>query len=156
MSSSIPSPSCDKPKLADGLQVAKLCWEERRAPLSRGPLAKRAGRQLSGTSGSMLMWEGRVALYTQLSRWARVNLYPGFLGGSAGKESAHNWGHVGWIPGSRRPPGGGNSNPLQCSCLENPTEEFWQATVHGVTKSRTRLRQLTHTQTFIQSCIFWL
>ena len=40
------------------------------------------------------------------------------------------------IPGSGRLPGGGNGNPLQYSCLENPMDrEAWQATVHGVTKS---------------------
>ena len=32
----------------------------------------------------------------------------------------------------------GNGNPLQCSCLGNPMDgEAWQATVHGVVKSRT-------------------
>ena len=37
------------------------------------------------------------------------------------------------IPGSGRPPGGGHSNPLQYSCLENPMERgAWWATVHGV------------------------
>ena len=37
-------------------------------------------------------------------------------------------------------PGGGNSSPLQCSCLENPMDqEAWRATVHGVTKSQTQL-----------------
>ena len=42
------------------------------------------------------------------------------------------------IPGSGRFPGGGNGNPLWCSCLENPTDrEAWQATVHRVTKSQT-------------------
>ena len=35
-------------------------------------------------------------------------------------------------------PGGGNDNPLQYSCLENPMDwGAWQATVYGVTKSRT-------------------
>ena len=35
-------------------------------------------------------------------------------------------------------PGEGDGNPLQCSCLENPMDRGgWQATVHGVTKSRT-------------------
>ena len=35
----------------------------------------------------------------------------------------------------------GDSYPLQYSCLENPTDRgAWQATVHGVAKSRTRLR----------------
>ena len=38
------------------------------------------------------------------------------------------------------PPGEGNGNPLQYSCLENPMDgEAWWATVHGVTKSQTRL-----------------
>ena len=47
---------------------------------------------------------------------------------------------VGLIPGSGRSPGGGNGNPLQCSCLENPMDRgAWWAAVHKVTKSRTRL-----------------
>ena len=34
--------------------------------------------------------------------------------------------------------GGGNGNPLQCSCLENPRDgEPWWAAVYGVTQSRT-------------------
>ena len=45
------------------------------------------------------------------------------------------------IPGSGRSPGGGNGNPLQCSCLGNPMDRvaLW-ATVHGVAKSWTWLR----------------
>ena len=36
--------------------------------------------------------------------------------------------------------GEGNGSPLQDSCLENPMDGgAWGATVHGVTKSRTRL-----------------
>ena len=35
------------------------------------------------------------------------------------------------------PPGEGNGNPLQYSCLENPMDRgAWQATVPGVTKSQ--------------------
>ena len=35
-----------------------------------------------------------------------------------------------------RSPGGGHGNPLQYSCLDNPTDRgAWQATVHGVAKS---------------------
>ena len=51
------------------------------------------------------------------------------------------------IPGSRRSPGGGHGNPLQYSCLENPMDRgAWRATVHRLTKSWTRLKQLnTHT-----------
>ena len=44
------------------------------------------------------------------------------------------------IPGLGRPPGEGNGNPRQYSCLENPMDRgAWQATVHGVTKSQARL-----------------
>ena len=37
-----------------------------------------------------------------------------------GKKSAQNAGDLGLIPGLGRSPGGGNSYPLQHSCLENP------------------------------------
>ena len=37
-------------------------------------------------------------------------------------------------------PGEGNGNPLQYSCLENPMDRgAWWDTVHGITKSQTRL-----------------
>ena len=37
-----------------------------------------------------------------------------------------------------------NGNPLQYSCLENPMDRrAWQATVSGVTKSQTWLKQLS-------------
>ena len=44
----------------------------------------------------------------------------GFSGGSDGKESACDVGHLGSIPGLGRFPGGGHGNPLQHCCLENP------------------------------------
>ena len=48
---------------------------------------------------------------------------------------------MGLIPGLGTFPGGGNGNPFQYSCLENPMDrEAWQATVYRVTKSWTRLR----------------
>jgi len=60
--------------------------------------------------------------------------------------SAHNAGDLGLIPGSGRSPGEGNGNPLQYSCLENPTDGgAWWATVHRVAKSRTRLSDFTFT-----------
>ena len=69
-----------------------------------------------------------------------------FPGGSDGKASAYNEGHLGSIPGSGRSPGEGNGNPLQCSCLENPMDGgAWLATVHGVAKSQTRLSNFTVT-----------
>ena len=55
---------------------------------------------------------------------------------TSGKESACNAGDPGLIPGSGRSPGEGHGNPLQHSCLENPTDRgAWRATVYRVTKS---------------------
>ena len=69
----------------------------------------------------------------------------GFPSGSAGEESACNAGDTGasgLIPGSGRSPGGGNGNPLQYSCLENPMDKgAWWATVQRVTE----LDRIVHT-----------
>ena len=55
-------------------------------------------------------------------------------------------GDMGSIPGSGRSPGGGNGNPLQYSCWDNPMNGGGRrATVHTVAKSWTRLS--THTPT---------
>ena len=51
---------------------------------------------------------------------------------------------MGSIPRSGRSPEGGHGNPLQYSCLKNPTDTgAWLATVHGVTKSWTQLSTST-------------
>ena len=59
---------------------------------------------------------------------------------SDNKESTCNVGDLGLIPGLGRSLGVGHGNPLQYSCLENPHgQKAWQAAVHGVSKSQTRL-----------------
>ena len=64
----------------------------------------------------------------------------GFPGDSAGKESACNEGDLSSIPGLGRSPGGGHDNPLQFSGLQSTMDRgAWQATVHGITNSRTWL-----------------
>ena len=64
----------------------------------------------------------------------------GFPSGSDSKESAWKAGN----PGSGRSSEEGNRNPLQYFCLENSMDRApWPVTVHGVTKSRTRLRHWT-------------
>ena len=80
-------------------------------------------------------WVGKI-------RWRRGRLptpvFFGFHGGSAGDKSARNAGDMGSIPGSRRYPGEGSSNPLQYSCLGNPMDRgAWWAAVHGIAKSQT-------------------
>ena len=70
----------------------------------------------------------------------------GSPGGSDGKESTCNVRDLDLIPGLGKTPGGGHGNPLQYSCVENPVDRgAWWPTVHGVTKSRTRV---TNTFTF--------
>ena len=62
------------------------------------------------------------------------------------KKSACSEGDTGLILGPRRFPGGGNDNPLQCSCLGNPMDRgAWRATVHGSQKRRTWLSSGTCT-----------
>ena len=70
----------------------------------------------------------------------------GFPGGSVVKNSPASKGDVGSIPGPGRSLGEGNGNPLQYSYLENPMDRgAWRATVHRVTKSRTRWSTQHHT-----------
>ena len=57
------------------------------------------------------------------------------------KASAYNVRDLGLIPGLGRFTREGNGNPLQYSRLENSMDRgAWRATVHGVAKSQTRLR----------------
>ena len=66
------------------------------------------------------------------------------------KKPAANAGdirEVGLIPESGRSPGGGNGNPLQDSCLENPMDRGdWKAMVHRVAKNWIQLKQLSTAQ----------
>jgi len=59
----------------------------------------------------------------------------GFPDTSVGKESAHNTGDFGSIPGLGRSPEEEKGYPLQYSGLENSVDSI----VHAVTKSQTRL-----------------
>ena len=92
-------------------------------------------------------WVGqKVHLNFSITSYRKKKKKLGFPGGSNGKESAHNAGDLGLIPGLGKSPGEGNGSPLQYYCLGNPMDRgAWWATVHGVTKSWTRLRDY-HTQ----------
>ena len=64
-------------------------------------------------------------------KWVNVQSF----GASAVKNSPVNAGDTGSIPGLGRSPEEGNGNPLQYSCLGNPTDRgAWWATVRGVAK----------------------
>ena len=68
----------------------------------------------------------------------------GLPGGSVGKEPTCNTidaGDMGSSSGWGRSSTGGRDHPLQYSCLENPVDRgHWQATVHGVAKNQTQLK----------------
>ena len=79
-----------------------------------------------------------------------------FPGDASVKNPPANAGHgrdMGSIPGSGRSPGGEPSNPLQYSCLENPTDRgAWRAIVHRVTKSQMRLKLLSMHISLLDLC----
>ena len=80
-------------------------------------------------------WKGQRSLLLSIMCEALPSNLAFSQGGASGKES-----------GLGRFPGGGRGNPLQYSCLENPMGRGgWWVTVHGVSKSQTRLGWLrTH------------
>ena len=86
--------------------------------------------------------------HTQVRSWAsQVALEVKNQSASAGEVR-----ETGSIPQSGRSPGGHHGNPLQYSCLENPMDgEAWQAMVHRVAKSWTRLKWLS-THIHMRSC----
>ena len=73
-------------------------------------------------------------------------LLTGFPGGSVVKKPRASAENVGSVPGLGRSPGEGNGSPLQYCCLENSMDRgAWQAAVHGVAKSQTRMSDFTFT-----------
>ena len=78
-------------------------------------------------------------------------MFLSFPGGSDGKESACNEGDPGSIPGLGRSAGGGNSSPLQYSCLGSHMDRgAWRATVYGVTKSDMTEQLTVHIRFYLQ------
>ena len=67
-----------------------------------------------------------------------IYMHDSFPDDSDCKKFTFSVGDLGSTPGLGRSPGEGNGFLLQYSCLENSTDRgAWQATVHGVMKSRT-------------------
>ena len=82
-------------------------------------------------------WVGKIP-------WRRdrlpTSIFLTFPGGSVSKESPCNTGDLGFLPWLGRSPRGGQGNPLQYSCLENPMDtRTWLSAVQGVARSQTRL-----------------
>ena len=94
------------------------------------------GNEISEKRSGMGIWKcPSLDISEKRSGIQQLLLYTGGVPcGSAGKESAHNAGDLGSIPGLERSPGEGKGYPLQYSGLENSMD----CIDHGVAKSRTR------------------
>ena len=97
-----PPPAC-LPVTKEGVGHCFHLLESCSAPLSN---RVRGRERCSWWSRLSTTWVSQVTLV--------VKYPPAYAGG---------WREVGSIPGLGRSPGGGHGNPLQYSCLENPTEE---------------------------------
>ena len=115
----------------------------------------------------MLLW----ILWVSLANWSNIRKKSGFPKWLSGEESACNAGASGddgLIPGLGGFPGGGQGDPLQYSCLENPMDRgVWGATLYGFAKSPTWLKRLsmhawrhdsvcTHTHLFYCPLIYFI
>ena len=77
-------------------------------------------------------------MYALQHVFIRLEIFRGFPGSSADKESICNAGDPSLIPGLGRAPGEGIGYPLQYSSPEIPMDrEAWWATFHGIAKSWT-------------------
>ena len=96
---------------------------------------------------------GTFKVYVCSSQWLNWEEYEASQWLS-GKESSCDAGDVSLIPGLERSSGGGHGDPFQYSCLENPMDRgAWQATVHQVTQSWTRLKRLSTHHVYVLSAI---
>ena len=115
---------------------------------------ERLNKSCKASPGRSSIWKGYVNLFFLLqpftggqseiiyllAKHKHYSLTVRLPGSSVGRESFYNVGDLGSVSGSGRSPGGGNSNQLQYSCLENPMDRgFWWATVHWVTKHQPQL-----------------
>ena len=81
---------------------------------------------------------------TYLLKLEKIRGIPGHASGKEPVCQCRRCRVTGLIPELERSPGRGHHNPLQYSCLGNPMDRgAWWATVHGVTKSWTQLKQLS-------------
>ena len=93
-----------------------------------------------GASDKRSYKKAKICLISIKLRLIAANPALGLSSGSKVKNLPDTASDVGLIPGLGRSPGEGNGNPLQYSCLENSMDRgAWWASVHGITKSWTRL-----------------
>ena len=100
-------------------------------------------KDLLYSTGNSAQYSAVSCVGQSLEKQRRLYMRQSLPRGSDGKASACDTGESGLIPELGGSPGGGKSDPLQYSCLENSIDRgAWQATVHGVAKDMTE--QQTH------------
>ena len=108
--------------------MRKCFWQSGKASVERGELEACLGDQRKRQQQQRA--EERVDL-------EEATLSGGFPSGSAVRElacRAGDTGDTGSVSGSGRPPGGGNGNPVQHSCLEDRLDRgAWRVAVHAAT-----------------------
>ena len=108
MTSSSPGKSTGEPARGQQIQCGENLWGEKLA----------ARIQVK----TCLPWEPYPMESLSAEITGTRHIYSGFPGGSDSKDSACNAGDPTSIPELGRSPGGGNGNPPQYSCLENPMD----------------------------------
>ena len=105
----------------------------------------------------VFLYKSHSLIFIELTLLLIVCSELGFPDSSSYQESACNAEDLGLIPGSGRSPGEGNGNSLQCSCLENSVDRgAWQAIVHRVAESWTRLSNFTGSLVRVSSWGRWV
>ena len=99
------------------------------------------------THSNILAWRIPWTVHGVAKGWTQLSNFHSFIHSQVVQvvknqpANAEDIRNVALIPRSGRSLGEGNGKPLQYSCLENPMDRgAWQAIVHGVAKSRTRLK----------------
>ena len=132
--------------------MTNLVW----IPRTQGQSCTSTVKSKQGASSCELFGTGSIC--TRRRQWHPTPvLLPGKSHGWRSLEGCNPWGRWGSDTTERLHfhfslscIGEGNGNPLQCCCLENPRDGgAWWAAVYGVAQSRTRLKQLSSSSSYL-------
>ena len=124
-------------------------WTQHRA--GKALCVQRARKRSNGFHGfSGILSYFDVLFLTLFTKGSTTSGLPRRLSGKEPEANTGETGDAGSMPGSGRPPGGGNGNLLLYSCLENPMDRgIWWVTVRGVAKNWTQLSAHTHHKKYV-------
>ena len=153
-----------------GFEFRESPWVKARSSqeeASRAPGTVSAKKRWVATASTpYIVWQGDISTlwdYNPVAHtvtlgeqfWRMVNSDDGLPRWLSGKESTRQAGDKGLIPKWGRSPREGKVNPLQYSCLGNPTDRrVWQATVHGVARESVGHDLVTQQQQSLMTSIW--